>query len=246
MLVFEDISEFLATKKLALNAELARQIAHEIKNPLTPIQLSVQLLGQAWQDRHPRLEQIVPDTVSRVLEQVDLLRRIASEFSLLGRPDELPLVPLHLPRLVERIADAYGPAGVEGGRGLRVEPAPEPGLPAVMGHEESLLKILGNLAQNSLDAARPGEAARVEVGWELADGRVQLSWRDNGSGIPADVAGRLFEPYFSTKSRGTGLGLAICRSLAERMGGSLALANRDDGPGAVAHLALAVAEQAQE
>ncbi|MBK8165593.1 MAG: HAMP domain-containing protein [bacterium] len=242
MLVFEDISEFLATKKLALNAELARQIAHEIKNPLTPIQLSVQLLGQAWQDQHPQLERIVPETVTRVLEQVDLLRRIASEFSLLGRPDDLPLTPVDLPRLVERIAAAYAPGGVQVAAGLRVVTAPAPGLPAVLAHEESLLKILGNLAQNSLDAAPPGTGARVEVTWDCVDGRVRLSWRDNGTGIPADVAARLFEPYFSTKSRGTGLGLAICRSLAERMGGSLSLANRDDGPGAVAILALAAAE----
>jgi signal transduction histidine kinase len=241
MLVFEDISEFLATKKLALNAELARQVAHEIKNPLTPIQLSVQLLGQAWRDRHPQLERIVPETVTRVLEQVDLLRRIASEFSLLGRPDDLPLTPVDLPRLVERIAAAYAPGGGQDGTGLRVVAAPAPDLPAVLAHEESLLKILGNLAQNSLDAARPGTDARVEVTWDCADGRVRLSWRDNGTGIPADVAARLFEPYFSTKSRGTGLGLAICRSLAERMGGSLSLADRDDGPGAEAVLALATA-----
>ena len=241
MLVFEDVSEFLATKKLALNAELARQVAHEIKNPLTPIQLSVQLLGQAWQDRHPQLERIVPDTVSRVLEQVDLLRRIASEFSLLGRPDELPRSAVDLAAVVARVAEAYRPAAGGAGRGLVPDVSAPAGLPRVLAHEESLLKILGNLAQNSLDAARPGLAAEVDLAWEAEAGRVRLRWRDNGTGIPQDVAARLFEPYFSTKSKGTGLGLAICRSLAERMGGSLALADRADGPGAEAVLELAAA-----
>ncbi len=241
MIVFEDVSEFLATKKLALNAELARQVAHEIKNPLTPIQLSVQLLGQAWNDRHPQLDRIVPDTVDRVLAQVDLLRRIASEFSLLGRPDELPLAPVDLPALVARVTAAY-----QGAVGVEAAAAPTAGLaagsvPPVMAHEESLLKILGNLMQNSLDAARPGVPPVIETQWQVNGDRVQLRWRDNGSGLPADVADRLFEPYFSTKSKGTGLGLAICRSLAERMGGNIGLANRVDGPGTEAVLELAAA-----
>ena len=243
MIVFEDISEFLATKKLALNAELARQVAHEIKNPLTPIQLSVQLLGQAWKDRHPQLERIVPETVARVLDQVDLLRRIASEFSLLGRPDDLPLGPVDLPALVLRVAATYcGGAVSETDGPLRAGPVPA-GLPPVLAHEESLLKILGNLMQNSLDAARPGQAPLIETSWESGPGRVRLRWRDNGAGLPADVADRLFEPYFSTKSKGTGLGLAICRSLAERMGGGITLADRTDGPGAEAVLDLAAAPE---
>ena len=75
---------------------------------------------------------------------------------------------------------------------------------------------------------------------------MRLHWRDNGTGLPADVADRLFEPYFSTKSKGTGLGLAICRSLAERMGGRISLGNRSDGPGAEAVLDLAVAAEAEE
>jgi signal transduction histidine kinase len=235
MIVFEDISEFLATKKLALNAELARQVAHEIKNPLTPIQLSVQLLGQAWQDRHPQLERIVPETVERVLEQVNLLRRIASEFSLLGRPDELARRSLDLPVVVSRVVGGY--AGAE----VTVRGTPPADLPQVLAHEESLQKILGNLMQNSLDAARPGVPAVIDLAWSHGDGRVRLIWRDNGVGLGADVAARLFEPYFSTKSKGTGLGLAICRSLAERMGGNISLAGRADGPGAEAVLELAAA-----
>ncbi len=247
MVVFEDITEFLAHKKSALNAELARQVAHEIKNPLTPIQLSAQLLGQAWRDGHPERDRIIADGVARILEQVDLLRRIASEFSLLGRPDELAVAPLDLPEVTRRVIARYD---VEPGagplpNGLRVTAAaggddPD-AAPPVLAHEESLLKILGNLMQNSLDAAREDTPLEIQLGWRIGAASVTLIWRDNGTGLDADVADRLFDPYFSTKSKGTGLGLAICRSLAERMGGTISLADRDDGPGAEARLALPVA-----
>ena len=237
MLVFEDITEFLMTKKMAINAELARQVAHEIKNPLTPIQLSVQLLSQAWQDRHPQLDRIVPDTVERVLQQVTLLRSIASEFSLLGRPGELETETIDLLALVRQVADTYAPAGdPAGGRDwVQIDDLADS---AVLAHRDSLLKILGNLMQNSLDAARPELPLGITVEWRTAADALTLIWRDNGAGLPADVADRLFDPYFSTKSKGTGLGLVICRNLADRMGGAITLDNRPDGPGAVAELTL--------
>nr|MEE4268899.1 ATP-binding protein [Candidatus Krumholzibacteria bacterium] len=237
MLVFEDITEFLQTKKMAINAELARQVAHEIKNPLTPIQLSVQLLDQAWRDQHPRLDAIVPETVQRVLSQVELLRTIASEFSLLGQPGELDLVVLDLAHLVGEVTDAYQGAGAVDSDHFRVEVADCPH-PLVLGERDALRKILGNLMQNSLDATRPEEPLSVQVSWRIQAGRLTLVWVDNGQGLLPEVADRLFDPYFSTKSKGTGLGLAICRNLADRMGGSMTLANRQDAPGAQATLTL--------
>ncbi len=241
MVVFEDITDFLANKKLALSAELARQVAHEIKNPLTPIQLSAQLLGQAWRDRHSRLDQIVPETVQRILDQVDLLRRIASEFSLLGRPDQMDLQPVDLENLVRKVVTDYTNGGETGEAGTVRAPVvelAEVDVPPVMANPESLQKILGNLMQNSLDAAVEGSPARVEVTWRWDERSVTLLWRDYGMGIPAEVAEHLFDPYFSTKSKGTGLGLAICRSLVDRMGGSITLENNPDGTGAVASLTL--------
>jgi nitrogen fixation/metabolism regulation signal transduction histidine kinase len=251
MLVFEDVTEFLDTKKMAINAELARQVAHEIKNPLTPIQLSIQLLGQAWHDKHPQLDRIVTETVDRVLNQVTLLRSIAGEFSLLGRPDELDTEALDLESLVVEVLAGYG-AGA-GARALDNDVAAAAGIlvpevdleagpvPRVLAHRESLLKILGNLMQNSLDAARPQERLSIGISWRPAAGRLTLVWTDNGAGLPAEVADRLFDPYFSTKSKGTGLGLAICRNLADRMGGTIRLSNRSGSPGAVAELSLPLA-----
>ena len=258
MLVFEDISEFLDNKKMAINAELARQVAHEIKNPLTPIQLSVQLLGQAWQDQHPQLDRIVTETVDRVLGQVTLLRSIAGEFSLLGRPGELETEAVALEAMVTDVLAGYGaregaPDEEEAIVSATGVPIPEvtmgPGpVPPVMAHRESLQKILGNLMQNSLDAARDGQRLVIGVDWRQTPDQVTLIWTDNGSGLLAEVADRLFDPYFSTKSKGTGLGLAICRNLADRMGGSITLSNRGDGHGAIAELTLprSTAEGAEE
>jgi len=236
MLVFEDITEFLKTRKMAINAEVARQVAHEIKNPLTPIQLSVQLLQQAWQDNHPQLDHIVPDTVKRVLTQVDLLRSIAAEFSLLGRPGDLEREALDLHLLVSQTVERYGP-----GESLKVN-MEQAELPLVLANEDSLQKILGNLMQNSLDATDEGNPTVLDLQWRVKDESVTLLWADNGAGLDPEVADRLFDPYFSTKSKGTGLGLAICRNLADRMGGSIILRNRRDGApgqsGALAELTL--------
>lgn len=230
MLVFEDITEFLQTRKMAINAELARQVAHEIKNPLTPIQLSVQLLNQAWRDHHPQLDRIVPETVQRVLDQVDLLRSIATEFSLLGRPGDLEREAVDLLAMVKSTIQKYD--------GAVVVDLQETELPLVLAEVDSLAKILGNLMQNSLDAVEDGGQARLDLGWKVDGRTVTLLWADNGTGLAAEVAERLFDPYFSTKSKGTGLGLAISRNLADRMGGSIILRNRPEGRGALAELTL--------
>jgi signal transduction histidine kinase/HAMP domain-containing protein len=235
MLVFEDITEFLQTRKMAINAELARQVAHEIKNPLTPIQLSVQLLQQAWQDNHPQLDHIVPDTVKRVLAQVDLLRSIAAEFSLLGRPGDLEREAVDLLELVSETVDKYGMGDRDSSVIVNLEAAD---LPLVLANQDSLQKILGNLMQNSLDAVFEGEKAILDLQWKVQRESVTLLWSDRGTGLNPEVADRLFDPYFSTKSKGTGLGLAISRNLADRMGGSIILRNRTDGPGARAELTL--------
>ena len=159
MLVFEDLTEFLATQRLALNAELARHVAHEIKNPLTPIQLSVQHLHQAFCDGHPQLESIVDDTVKRILEQVALLRSIAAEFSLLGKPGELECAPLDWRGMVENLVAAYQVRESRDGQEDDVDivvdivvdiAAEDP--PPVVAHADSLRKVLANLMQNSLDA----------------------------------------------------------------------------------------------
>ncbi|MBK6898934.1 MAG: HAMP domain-containing protein [bacterium] len=235
LLVFEDVTEFLENRRLAMNAQLARQVAHEIKNPLTPIQLSVQFLQQAWRDRADNLDEVLEATVRQVLEQVELLRTIATEFSLLGRPDTPPGVPVSFPAVVRGVVARYR---TPGGGGPDVSGLERDDVPLVLGHADSLAKVVGNLLENSLQAAAGRSPLAVSVGWRVTPQAVTLLWADNGPGLSPEVADRLFDLYFSTKSRGTGLGLSICRNLLTLMQGSITLGNRPDAAGALAEVTL--------
>ncbi len=235
MIVFEDVTEFLETKRLAINAQLARQVAHEVKNPLTPIQLSVQFLEQAWRDGADDMDRIVSSTVNQVLEQVELLRSIATEFSLLGRPEALVREALDPAVLVDEVVSRYRTPDDDGGFDVTVSgDAPPP----VLAHGESLAKVVANLMENSLQAVGDGGRLALEIAWSVDEREVTLAWRDNGPGLPPDVADRLFDLYFSTKSHGTGLGLPICRNLLSRMNGRINLADHADGGGAEAVVVL--------
>jgi len=238
MLVFEDVTEFLDNKRLALNAQLARQVAHEVKNPLTPIQLSVQFLRQAFRDGADDLDGIVESTVRQVLEQVELLRSIATEFSLLGRPEDLICESVDFPAAVAEVIDRYRiGAGAEGASRLTIDEVRRE-VPPVLAEAESLGKVIANLMENSLQAASETATLEIGIAWRVDPETVTLLWSDNGPGLASEVADRLFDLYFSTKTQGTGLGLPICRNLLSRMNGDITLRNREDGEGAVAEVTL--------
>jgi signal transduction histidine kinase len=234
LVVFDDVTELLASRRLTLYAQMARQVAHEVKNPLTPIQLAAQMILQASADDHPRLPDIVRENVAQIEGQVKRLRVIASEFSLLGREQLADLENLELAGLLQEVRSLYPSPD---GRFL-VEVETDRELP-VWASRNALLKILTNLVENARQAM--SETGRVVLKGSVEDSRVIVEVHDEGPGIADEVEDRLFEPYFSTKSTGTGLGLVICRNLMEKMGGSIALTNRPDGRGAVAKLSLPLA-----
>ncbi len=231
LVLFDDITELLSSRRLALYAEMARQVAHEVKNPLTPIQLAAQMVRQACRDRHPRMNELVDENTRQIERQVERLREIASEFSLLGRAESPLLEPIEVSSLLEELRLLY-PTLTEG-QGLRIEGGE--GL-FVLANREAMLKILTNLVANARQAM--GEEGTVEVVATREGDRVVLRVLDEGPGIAPEVEDRLFEAYFSTKSYGTGLGLIICRNLTEKMGGHIHLANRRDGRGAEATVSL--------
>jgi len=226
--IFEDLTELIRSKKLAAWAEMARQVAHEIKNPLTPLKLSAQFMQQAFHDRTEKFPEIFTDGMQTIVQQVDVLRRIASEFSDFGRMQTLEPKPMDLGALLRRVTAPYrGMQGIV----LDLEPGdttfPGDGI-SVLGDEEGLRKVFTNVMENAREAMN-GKGRILLCVAPSGDGSVQVLVADEGTGLTAEAHERLFEPYFSTKNTGTGLGLAITRSILDKLGGSISLVNRTGG-----------------
>jgi two-component system, NtrC family, nitrogen regulation sensor histidine kinase NtrY len=200
--------------------EMARQVAHEIKNPLTPIKLSVQHLRRAHRDRHPQFEEILDTNVDQILAEIDRLSDIARAFSRYGAPADaaLPLRPVDAPAVIREALTLYR----SGDRHVRYRDVMDPDLPLVLARADELKEVLLNLVENAR-AALDGDGEITIRACPAADapGRVDIDVCDNGAGIPPDLLARIFEPHFSTRSTGTGLGLAIVRRIVESWGGSV-------------------------
>ncbi len=221
MAVIEDVSDVVRSNRLAAWAEMARIIAHEIKNPLTPIRLSVEHLREVWKRKSPDFERVLEECVSNVLRQTEELRRSASEFADYARVPRPELRPVDVAGLLREAAAAYAAAP----RIDWIVDAP-PGLLA-MADPRLLSRVLSNLVGNSVDALPEGGAIRLSAA--RRDGRIEASVEDDGPGVRPEILPRLFDPYFSAKSGGTGLGLAIAKKIVEEHGGSIGAANRPEG-----------------
>jgi PAS domain S-box-containing protein len=223
LLVFEDLTELIQTKKLSAWVEMARQIAHEIKNPLTPIRISTQFMQRAYEQKSDKFDQIFREGSETIIEQVDVLKRIASEFSSYGRMQEMEVAAHPLAPLLDNIVKPY----LQNSAGVVIELTN--GVPGadVLVDTEAVRKICANLIENALDVMPDGGRLVVSCREEsLQDvDYIRVSFRDTGPGLSEEVTEKLFEPYFSTKTTGTGLGLAICRSLSQEMGGDVDVHN---------------------
>ncbi|HEY7568802.1 MAG TPA: ATP-binding protein [Gemmatimonadaceae bacterium] len=231
VLTVDDLTEVAHAQRVIAWGEMARQVAHEIKNPLTPIRLGVQHLRRAFQDRNPDYAHILEQNVGRILAEIDRLDEIARAFSRYGgTPDEAGALPLidvaPIVRDVvelERMGEGDVTWNVEGDDGAYVARA----------RDEELREVLLNIMEN----ARQAKATSVTIGIG-GDGRqVTITIRDNGDGIPEHALPSVFEPHFSTRTSGSGLGLAISRRLVESWGGGIALTSRR-GEGTVVRVAL--------
>ncbi len=207
-------------------AEMARQVAHEIKNPLTPMRMSAQMVQRARAQEDPRLPELVDRLARTVVEQTDQLARIASDFrQFAGRPDPV-FVEVEAADLLQDVASLLV-AEREAGR-LVVESAGS--IPTLSGDRGELRRVLLNLVQNGLQASEDAGVVTLGVRHDVAGREVVFSVEDDGPGIGADTAGRLFEPYFTTRSSGTGLGLAISRRIVEAHGGRIWLDRGEPRP----------------
>ncbi len=223
------------THRLEAWAEMARQVAHEIKNPLTPIQLSAEHLRRVHADRGEPLGPVLEGCVDAILGQVKLLRQIAAEFSSFAsaptaRPSRVDPVDL-----VRSVIEPYR-AGLEGR--VEVQNRVAPPLPAVFVDRTLAARALANVVENALHAM-PG-AGRLALGAAVEDGFVAIRIEDTGVGMDQEALERVFEPYFSTKTTGTGLGLPIARRNVELNGGSIDVAS-EKGRGTTVTIRLPVA-----
>jgi len=232
LLVFDDITDVVSAQRQIAWGEVARRLAHEIKNPLTPIQLSAERLQLKLEPRLEGADQaMLVRSVGTIVAQVQAMKQLVNEFRDYARLPAAQLVPLDLNALVGDVLALYGAAQEAG----LVVAERAPGLPRIVGDATQLRQVVHNLVQNALDAVADQDDGRVRVVTEAArddDGSVRavlLKVIDNGPGFADKVLKRAFEPYVTTKSKGTGLGLAVVKKIAEEHGARVRIANlRDD------------------
>jgi signal transduction histidine kinase len=206
------------THRLEAWAEMARQVAHDIKNPLTPIQLSAEHLRRVHRDRGAPLSPVLEGCVDSILTQVRLLRQIASEFSAFGTSPAARPAPTSIDELIREVVEPYR-LGLDGR--VTIETGVEPGLPPVPVDRMLVGRALTNVIENALHAMPGGGVLGI---YARTEGRaVAITVTDTGVGMDDEAAARIFEPYFSTKTTGTGLGLSIARRNIELHGGSIAV-----------------------
>ncbi len=235
VVVFDDVTKLLQAQRYAAWGEVARRLAHEIKNPLTPIQLSAERLQRRLSEK---LDDSDADVLNRsthtIVNQVSALKDMVNAFGEYARSPEPDLVPIDLNALVGEVIELYEASRPR----LRVELGS--GLPAIFGDRMQLRQLVHNLLQNAeqavADVSRPQIVVRT---FEVEDG-VVLSVRDNGAGFPEQMMARVFEPYVTSKAKGTGLGLAIVKKIVEEHNGSVTISNPESG-GALVEIKLSKA-----
>jgi len=247
LVVFDDISEVISANRTVAWGEVARRLAHEIKNPLTPIQLSAERLAMKLADRlNADDAAMLQRSTNTIVNQVASLKKMVDDFREYARTPPAQMQPVDVNGLIGEVLTLYGWDPVEGmvgepGQGVALHVDFAPGLPLVEGDVTQLRQVVHNLLANAHDAAvqeRPLSEAGIDVQTKLvrahaADGQehaaVRITVADNGPGFAPQVADRVFEPYVTTKVTGTGLGLAIVKKIVEEHGGSIDLANRREG-----------------
>jgi nitrogen fixation/metabolism regulation signal transduction histidine kinase len=226
VVVFDDVTDLIRAQRDAAWGEVARRLAHEIKNPLTPIQLSAERLRRKYLGSMQSAEAEVMDRATRtIVQQVETLKDMVNSFSEYARAPQLHLEPLDLYELLRDFSDLYQGSNLR----IRLDLAEPP--PLINGDPGRLQQLLHNLFKNALEAVRSRDDGElvIQSHWVLDAGErfIDLSFEDNGGGFADEVLERLFEPYVTTKTRGTGLGLAIVKKIVEEHNGQIRAQNTE-------------------
>ncbi len=217
--------------------EMARQVAHEIKNPLTPMRLSIQHLRQTYRDRAPDFGEILDQVTRTVIEQIDTLSRIASEFSSFARMPRRILEACDVREVVTAAVQLF-----EQDDRVIFEVTTDDDLPSLSADKEELRRAFINIIRNGVQAMNG--AGRMVIIVKRGTGMVRISFRDTGAGIPDELKSRLFQPNFSTKTDGMGLGLAIVKKTVDDLGGSVRIES-EIGKGTTVVMNLPLPESTQ-
>lgn len=227
LLVFDDISEIVSAQRSQAWGEVARRLAHEIKNPLTPIQLSAERLERKLDGKLEEADQtVLSKSVKTIVEQVAAMKRLVNEFRDYARLPSAELKPLDLNQLILDVMGLYAPEPSERVTRAQVFTDLDPTLPLIEGDAQQLRQVVHNLLQNAQDASDPQTHVMLVTRWSPARKRVKLTVLDEGTGFAPNILQRAFEPYVTTKTKGTGLGLAVVKKIADEHGARLDIANR--------------------
>jgi two-component system nitrogen regulation sensor histidine kinase NtrY len=221
--VLDDVTPLIRAQKVAAWREVARRLAHEIKNPLTPIQLSAERLRRHFSDAPPAVRALVDECTRTIVGEVESLKGLVDEFSQFARMPAPRAIPTDLHTLVTETLALYNGIFAE----VRIEPRFAPDIPLVRLDPEQIRRVIINLVDNAIEAMGRRGTIVVETGRDTAAGVVRLVVADDGPGIPVAERDKLFLPYYSTKQRGSGLGLAIVRRIIAEHGGSIEVSDNE-------------------
>ncbi|EXI88253.1 MAG: Sensor protein kinase WalK [Candidatus Accumulibacter sp. BA-94] len=221
VVVFDDVTRLIAAQRSAAWGEVARRLAHEIKNPLTPIQLSAERLQMKLADRLSAADAEMLDRATRtIITQVQAMKRMVNDFSDYARMPAPDLAAVDLNALIAEVLGLYETSRVQIKRKLAAR------LPLVLGDATQLRQIIHNLLRNAEDAQEGAVAPCIVIVTRCAENQAELVVKDHGPGFPPEIVARVFEPYVTTKARGTGLGLAIVKKIVDEHHGRITINNR--------------------
>ncbi|MEP6846421.1 MAG: HAMP domain-containing sensor histidine kinase, partial [Panacibacter sp.] len=196
--------------------EMARQVAHEIKNPLTPMKLSIQYLQRAIDNNSPNVKDLSKQVAGTLVEQIDQLSKIAGDFSQFANIANVTIEVFDLSNVVEMIVQLYS-----SDERIEINYEKEEGIYTIEADRTQMNRLFTNLIKNAIEAHENINDAKIFIRQTLKDKEVLLSVQDRGHGIPANMRPKIFTPNFTTKSSGTGLGLAICKGIVEKANGHI-------------------------
>jgi nitrogen fixation/metabolism regulation signal transduction histidine kinase len=228
IIVFDDITALMQAQRNAAWGEVARRLAHEIKNPLTPIQLSAERLRHKYLDKMQLEDADVLDrSTHTIVQQVETLKEMVKAFSDYARMPLMQLQVIDLNDIVNEMIELYRNSG------FSIKLDLDPSAPQIEADSGRLRQLLHNLIKNAMEAMEGAEHQQLTISTRCAEEHscrfVEMKVEDTGAGIPEDILGQLFDPYITTKPKGSGLGLAIVKKIVEEHGGMLWAENTQTG-----------------